>query len=129
MAGPSTAARHPIVAAILILAFASAASPIAWAGGDPAKGAEVYEKCFACHSPDTNRIGPRHRGVVGRKAGSLLDFDYSPALKSAGFIWDEALLDRWLAGPGKLVPGNRMGFQLTDPVQRADVIAYLKTLK
>ncbi len=129
MAGLSTAVRRPVVTAILILAFASAASPIAWAGGDPAKGEEVYEKCFACHSPDANRIGPRHRGVVGRKAGSLADFAYSPALKGAGFTWDEALLDRWLTDPGKLVPGNRMGFRLTDPAQRADVIAYLKTLK
>ena len=101
----------------------------ALAEGDPVKGAEVYDKCFACHSPDANRIGPRHRGVVGRVAGSLPDFAYSPALKKAGFTWDETLLDRWLTDPGKLVPGNRMGFSLQNPGMRADVIAYLKTLK
>ncbi len=117
------------MAAILSLLCATAASPIAWAGGDPAKGADVYDKCIACHSPELNRIGPKHRGVVGRTAGSVADFSYSPALKKVGFVWDEARLDRWLTNPDKLVPGNRMGFRLQDAAQRADVIAYLRTLK
>lgn len=125
----SPAARRPTVAAALSLALATAVSPTAWAGGDPAKGADVYDKCIACHSPSLNRIGPRHQGVVGRTAGGLTDFAYSPALKKAGFVWDEARLDQWLTNPEKLVPGNRMGFRLQDPAQRADVIAYLKTLK
>ena len=44
-------------------------------------------------------MGPRHRGVYGRKAGSLPDFAYSPALKSSNIVWDEETLDKWLTNP------------------------------
>lgn len=94
--------------------------------GDPVKGQEVYERCEGCHSLDANRVGPKHRGLIGRKAGSVEDYDYSDALKGSDIVWDEATLDRWLQGPGKLVPGTKMGFILKDPKARADVIAFLK---
>jgi cytochrome c len=116
--------RTLIAASALLAAFAARAE----AAGDATHGMEVYERCQACHSPDENRVGPRHRGVVGRKAGSLPDFPYSPALKEAGFVWDEKLLDKWLTDPQALVPGQRMGYRVGDPQDRADVIAYLKTL-
>ena len=99
------------------------------AAGDPQRGAQAYEsRCTGCHSVEQNRVGPRHAGVFGRKAGALRDFDYSPALKAAGFKWDTARLDRWLADPEALVPGQRMGFSVSDPVVRADLVAYLATL-
>ena len=99
------------------------------AAGDPQRGAQAYEsRCTGCHSVEQNRVGPRHAGVVGRKAGALRDFDYSPALKAAGFKWDTARLDRWLADPEALVPGQRMGFSVSDPAVRADLVAYLATL-
>lgn len=102
----------------------------AWAlTGDAKRGEEVYEKCGACHSPDENRVGPMHKGVVGRKAGTVPDFDYSPELKASGITWTEANLEKWLTDPDTMVPGNKMGFHLEDPQERADVIAYLKTLK
>jgi len=95
--------------------------------GDPARGREVYSRCLACHSIDANLVGPKHRGLFGRKAGSLPDFDYSPALKRSGIVWDEASLDRWIQDPNKLVPGNKMFVRLVpDQRQRADLIAYLK---
>lgn len=94
--------------------------------GDPVKGQEVYERCEGCHSLDANRVGPKHRGRIGRKAGGVEDYDYSDALKFSGIVWDEVTLDRWLQGPGKLVPGTKMGFILKDPKARADVIAFLK---
>lgn len=97
--------------------------------GDPGRGAVVYERCAGCHSPDANRVGPRHRGVVGRRAGGVEDFAYSTGLRTAGFVWDAASLDQWLTDPGRMVPGSRMGFRLADPQARADVIAYLATLK
>ncbi|MGN6516321.1 MAG: c-type cytochrome, partial [Rhizomicrobium sp.] len=75
---------------------------------------------------DENRIGPKHRGVFGRKAGSVADFNYTAALKKSGIVWNEKTLDQWLQGPTKMVPGTAMGFQLRDPQERADVIAYLK---
>ena len=101
----------------------------ALAAGAPQRGAQAYEsRCTGCHSVEQNRVGPRHAGVFGRKAGALRDFDYSPALKAAGFKWDTARLDRWLADPEALVPGQRMGFSVSDPVVRADLVAYLATL-
>ncbi|MDE2411348.1 MAG: c-type cytochrome [Sphingomonadales bacterium] len=95
--------------------------------GDAARGAQVYAaNCGSCHSLDANRVGPAHRGVFGRKAGTAPGFAYSPALHSARFVWDQRMLDRWLQNPQALVPGTRMGFRLGDPQRRADVIAYLR---
>ncbi len=108
---------------IALLAFT--ASP-AIAAGDAERGAHVYEGCQDCHSIDQNDVGPRHRGVFGRKAGSLTDFDYSPALKNAGFVWDEQTLDQWLTDPQAFRPGVRMFYHLADPKDRADVIAFLR---
>lgn len=105
-------------------AMAAATAP---AAGDAVRGAQIYEdNCTGCHSLDASRVGPAHRGVFGRKAGSVQDFAYSPALKKAKFTWDAAKLDKWLTNPQGFVPGAKMGFRLTDAQRRADVIAYLK---
>lgn len=109
-----------------IVATASGATT-AMPAGDATRGARIYEdNCTGCHSLDANRIGPAHRGVFGRKAGTAKDFAYSPALKKAKFAWDAARLDKWLTNPQGFVPGSKMGFRLSDPQRRADVIAYLK---
>jgi cytochrome c len=97
--------------------------------GDPGRGKALYQACAACHSIDENDVGPKHRGVVGRRAGSVADYAYSPALKRSDLAWDEATLDRWLTNPSALVPGTKMFFKLDDPQARADVIAYLKEQK
>ena len=95
---------------------------------DAGRGAKLYEqKCTGCHSIDANRIGPAHRGVYGRKAGSAPGFAYSPGLKSSKIVWTEPTLNRWLTNPQATIPGARMGFRLADAALRADVIAYLKT--
>lgn len=105
---------------------ATAETKIGNRAGDPARGAEEYENhCAGCHSVETNRVGPRHKGVVGRRAGSVAGFDYSPALKKAGFAWTVELIDRWLTNPEKLVPGQAMGFSISEPQLRADIIAFL----
>jgi cytochrome c len=96
--------------------------------GDPVHGKARYQACAACHSIDDNDLGPKHRGVVGRRAGSVADYNYSQALKNSGLTWDEATLDRWLSNPSELVPGAKMFFKLDDPQARADIIAYLKEL-
>jgi cytochrome c len=99
------------------------------AESDAARGAEQYAaRCGGCHSVDADRIGPRHAGVFGRRAGSVLGFDYSPALKASAVVWDAKTLERWLANPESVIPGQRMGYSLGDAVVRADVIAYLATL-
>ena len=97
--------------------------------GDASHGKALYQACTACHSIDEDDIGPRHRGVVGRRAGSIPTYAYSAALKKSGFIWDEPLLDRWLSNPSALVPGTKMFFKLDDPQARLDIIAFLKEQK
>jgi cytochrome c len=89
-------------------------------------GEALYEACQDCHSLDKNDVGPRHRGVFGRKAASLPDYDYSDALKSANITWNEETLDKWLTDPQAVAPGAKMFFHLENPQDRADVIAYLK---
>jgi cytochrome c len=94
--------------------------------GDPDRGKTLYQACQACHSIDENDLGPRHRGVVGRRAGSVEDYVYSKALKNSGLTWDESTLDRWLTNPSALVLGTKMFFQISDAQARADIIAFLK---
>jgi cytochrome c len=108
---------------------ASTAVPQPRLAGDPVSGARLYQTCMGCHSLDENDIGPRHRGVVGRRAGSVPGYAYSAALKRSGIVWTPAELDRWLSGPQALVPGAKMYFSVANPRNRADIIAYLAQQK
>lgn len=114
---------------LMLLAVAQFAAP-ALAAPDATRGQALYQaRCAACHSADFNGVGPAHRGVFGRLAGTAKGFgNYSPALKASGVTWTEANLDRWLANPEALVPGQAMGISLPDASERADVIAFLRTL-
>ena len=99
----------------------------AFAAGDANRGARLYdENCTGCHSLDANRVGPKHRGVYGRKAGAVPDFDYSDALKKATVVWDDRTLDRWLTNPMDFVKGSAMPFRINTPAVREDIIAFLK---
>ena len=116
-------------AVVLSGAISAALTGTVWAGGqsgDASHGEALYEACQDCHSLDKNDVGPRHRGVFGRKAASLPDYDYSDALKSANIVWNEETLDKWLTDPQAVAPGAKMFFHLDNPQDRADVIAYLK---
>lgn len=104
----------------------------AFAEGDPAAGEKAFRVCKACHATEAgkNRVGPSLFGVVGAKAGHVDTFKYSDALKASGITWDDEHLDKWLTGPRDMVEGTKMVFAGFDEAQtRADVIAYLKTLK
>ena len=114
--------------AAISIAGATLASAVTTLHGDVAHGKALYQGCTACHSIDDNDLGPRHRGVVGRRAGSVDDYAYSKALKNSGLTWDEGTLDRWLTNPSALVPGTKMFFKIDDAQARADIIAYLKEL-
>jgi len=116
--------------ALLAAALLCASAVPAALAADATHGEEIYNsRCIACHSPDANRVGPKHRGVVGRTAGTVPDFNYSKAVKSSGVVWTEETLDKWLTNPQSFIPGQRMNFKVVDPADRADLIAYLKTLK
>ncbi|TNE41275.1 MAG: c-type cytochrome [Alphaproteobacteria bacterium] len=93
------------------------------------RGEKLYvRRCGGCHSLDRNRTGPRHRGVYGRKAGSVADFRYSKALQLLNLIWTAETLDRWLENPAAVARGTSMGFRLGKADERKAVIAYLKSL-
>ena len=125
--------QYPVLLPALLAALSigisggAAADPVP--AGDPERGKALYQGCQACHSVDENDLGPRHRGVVGRIAGSVEDYAYSKALKQSGLTWNDSTLDQWLTNPSALVPGTKMFFKLDDPQARADVISYLKQLK
>jgi len=112
--------RFLLFASILAPALASAQ------GGDAARGRQLYEsRCIACHSIDANRVGPAHKGVVGRKSGSVADYDYSPAVRKSSIVWSSVTLDLWLTDPEKTIPGQKMGYSVPDAQDRADLIAWL----
>ena len=97
--------------------------------GDAARGAQLYEaRCGGCHSVDAHRVGPMHRGVFGRRAGSAAGFGYSPALSASRVVWTAQSLDAWLADPERTIPGQAMGYRVELAQDRADLIAYLRGL-
>jgi cytochrome c2 len=118
------------LAAVAISAMLQTAA--AAQAGDAANGAKLYAQCKICHSTDAgkNGLGPSLRGVAGRKSATVPGFNYSPAMKAAGLTWIDATLQTYLTAPMQKVPGTKMAFAgIANPKNRADVIAYLKTLK
>ncbi len=107
----------------------------ALADGDAAAGKKTFKRCLACHTVDAGKkkaTGPNLLGIVGREAAKA-EFKYSKAMRAKaaeGLIWTEANLDAWLSNPKEFVRKTKMFFPgLTKTEQRADVIAYLKSLK
>ena len=119
------AALAPAGALALLLAATGAAR----ADGDAARGEKRFEECATCHSTErgVNNVGPSLFGVLGRKAGEIADFRYSPAMRTSGITWSAQTLDKFIADPQQEVPGNRMPFAgMPDAGDRADLIAYLQ---
>jgi cytochrome c len=109
------------------IALAVGCTAAAAATGDVAHGEEVYGRCMACHALKADRVGPHHCGLIGRRAGSVPGFAYSPAMKKSKLTWDEKTLDRFLQSPMKVVPGTAMTYDgVPDARDRRDLIAYLK---
>ncbi len=117
-----------------LLVAVTLAGPAAAQEGNAEEGAEVFKKCRACHDVGPgarNKVGPVLNGVVGRKAGTVEGFPYSEANKAAGaggLVWTEDVLFKYLENPLVFMKGTKMAFAgLSDPRDRKDVIAYLKT--
>lgn len=124
----------------LLVLIACAALPGMPAPGavaqDAGNGKRLFEKCLACHAVGpgaANKNGPVLNGVVGRVMGGAEGFAYSEAFQganAAGKVWSEDTLSAYLAAPLEFLPKNKMAFgAVTSPTERADIIAYLKTLK
>ena len=99
-------------------------------GTEDVSGQQAFNNaCRTCHmvKEGDNRLGPNLHRIVGRKAGSLPDYGFSSAMKEAGFVWDEEKLDRFIANPDEVVPGNSMkpygGLASSD--DRKKIIAFL----
>jgi len=125
-----TSARAPF-AALIFAALALPSSP-AWAEADPARGETLFRPCRACHmigDDAVHRVGPHLNGLVGRSIGIVPGYAFSDDLSQAGAegaVWDDATLDRFLAGPRDYFPGTRMVFRgIRDAADRADLIAYM----
>lgn len=120
--------RARLIAAALGLGGLGAAAP-ALAAPDAMRGEPIYARCQACHALAFDRVGPRHCGLLGRRAGSVPDFAYSAAMKQSAIVWDEKTLDRFLAAPMKAIPGTTMTYDgVRDRQERADLIAYLRQI-
>jgi cytochrome c len=120
----------------LSLAALLAISPDAFGQDRAAKSAATEGQltfnnvCRTCHTlkEGDNRLGPNLHNIIGRKAGSVSDYGYSSAMKDADLTWDTKTLDRFIANPDQVVPGNRMKPYggLTSAEERAKIIAFLQ---
>jgi len=123
--------RMMIRCSLIVLATALLSAP---AIADPAQGEQVFQRCFSCHSViagEDKLRGPNLKTVIGRRAGTLPGFEYSPAMIAAGkndnVVWTRDTLIKYLADPDDMVPGTAMQqpLQLT-PEERRDVVDFLE---
>ncbi|PIT03311.1 cytochrome C [Bradyrhizobium nitroreducens] len=121
---------HGLASAVLLTLLLSAPSSLAQQpAGDEAAQQAFNNSCRTCHSAKEgdNRLGPNLNKILGRKAGSLPDYNYSSAMKDAGFIWDEDKLSRFMVKPDEVVSGNKMQpYGGISPDEAAKVVAYLQ---
>lgn len=117
---PTTAEKAALLAAL----------PAPWDQADLDNGRRVFARCRSCHTitdGGPNMTGPNLHGVFGRQAGVHPGFNYSTAVREAGFAWDGERLDHWLENPRTFLKGTKMSFAgIPDPTDRRDVIAFLK---
>jgi cytochrome c len=115
-----------------ILVADAASAQIALPAAKPPDGAALFkQQCATCHTTNMSeptRQGPTLAKVVGRKAGKIEGFKYTPGLAQANFIWDDAKLDAWLTNPQAIIPDANMVYRQAKPETRAAIIAYLKEL-
>lgn len=128
---PSAKPASTTAAATPAAAPAGNGLPAPYDVADLANGKRVFNQCSACHKTAAGAghgLGPNLHGVFGTKAGEIPGFAFSEPLKASGITWDYASMDKWLAGPAAMVPGNRMTFiGVRNADDRRDVIAFLKT--
>lgn len=121
--------RAAAFAASLLIVLLTAPTGGQADGSAVARGKAAYARCLACHAVDYDRVGPRHCGIRGRKAGGVTGYAYSDAMAESGLTWTRETLDRFLAAPLKTVPGTLMTYDgVKDPKTRADLVAYLLSL-
>jgi cytochrome c2 len=117
--------------------LALAATLLLWpgrSGADARRGEVIFQRCYACHSVklgESGLPGPNLHGVLGRRAGTLPGFEFSPAMLEAGatrgLVWTSETLDAFLADPQQFLPGTSMSLPpLRLPRDRRDVLDFLQ---
>jgi cytochrome c len=124
--------KFHIVLAALVIAPIFAVSP-AFAQADPAAGKIAFtQKCSFCHTLSTDPAhgpkGPNLIGVIGRTAGTIAGWEFTPALKASNLVLTEETLIKWLTDPEALVPGTTMTVKVPNKFDREDLIAYMKSV-
>ena len=92
------------------------------------RGRVLFQRqCGVCHqaAQPRNGLGPILQGMIGRAAGTVEGFNYSPALKSSRISWTPETLDSFLANPTTTVRGTRMAQRVPEEQQRRDIIKFL----
>jgi cytochrome c len=111
------------IASVFVVCVMASSAP------DAVRGKEAFKKrCGWSHDLDRTKEGPMLRKIFGHRSGSTAGFPYSDAVKSSRLTWDEQALDKWLEDPEKLIPNNDMAARVPDAADRANIIAYLKSL-
>ena len=126
---PSVRRGAPLAATVLAL-LAGWGPSLAEPPPSPAlsRGRALYEsRCGGCHSLDAHRVGPLHRGLMGRQAGRVPHFDYSAALRASAVMWSASTLETWLRDPEALIPGQHMNYSVESAEDRRLIIQYLGT--
>lgn len=119
------------IAAAVSIALALAAGTVAAQSGNEARGERVFnQQCKICHAVEkagASPVGPNLAGLFGRKAGTVVGFEASDAMKASGIVWDDKSLGDYLKDPKVRVPDTTMVFNgLKQQAQLADMIAYLR---
>ncbi|WP_049730998.1 c-type cytochrome [Rhizobium ecuadorense] len=119
--------KFAVIASIVTVVGASASIA---QEADAGLGQKLFQqRCGACHQIATprNGVGPNLQGVVGRAAGSVEGFNYSPSLRNSGITWSPETLDAFLTNPGAMVPGTRMTQRFNKADERGAIIEFLAT--
>jgi cytochrome c len=117
-------------AAIALVAASWATNASVAQEADPASGERLFrQRCGACHQVATTRngAGPHLQGVVGRAAGSVEGFNYSPALRDSGITWTSETLETYLANPTAMVRGTRMVQRFNNADERSAITEFLSS--
>lgn len=127
---PSTWPRAIAGAGALTLLLSAPSSLAQQPASDEAAQQAFNNSCRTCHSvkEGDNRLGPNLNKIVGRKAGSLPNYNYSASMKDAGFVWDQDKLTRFMVKPDEVVSGNKMQpYGGVSAEEAAKVVAYLQS--
>lgn len=123
--------RSTVQLLLVVVAFVALKCSPAAKADEVSDGKAAFSTCSTCHTvTGKDSVGPHLNGVIGRKAGSVAGFDYSPAMKESKIVWDTTALEKFIQDPQAEIPGNHMPFAgLQDENKRDAIVAYLASLK